>query len=206
MNKHNYTLHPWHGVSYGEHAPEIVTAYIEIVPTDSVKYEVDKASGLLKVDRPQRFSNYCPVLYGFIPQTFCDNNVASYCMEKTNRKNIIGDQDPLDICILSSVPINQSNILLQAIPIGGFRMIDKNEADDKIIAVLKGDLMYEHWDDINDASTSLIERLKHYFLTYKDMPGSEEKRCEITHCYNKQEALEVIRRSISDYRSKFANG
>ena len=72
-----FRAHPWHGVSIGEKAPEVVTAYIEIVPTDTVKYEVDKVSGFLKVDRPQRFSNYCPVYYGLVPQTYCGDGVAS---------------------------------------------------------------------------------------------------------------------------------
>ena len=71
-----FKAHPWHGVSMGDHAPDLVTAYIEIVPTDTVKYEVDKASGFLKVDRPQRFSNYCPSYYGLIPQTYCGERVA----------------------------------------------------------------------------------------------------------------------------------
>ncbi|MEM9987057.1 MAG: inorganic diphosphatase, partial [Bacteroidota bacterium] len=90
-----------------------------------------------------------------------------------------------------------------ATPIGGFRMIDGGEADDKIIAVLKGDQVYETWSDIKDCPPSIVSRLKHYFLTYKEMPGSEEKRCEITHTYGREEALEVVRRSMKDYRKKF---
>jgi inorganic pyrophosphatase len=198
-----YKSHPWHGIAPGDNCPETVTAFIEIVPTDTVKYEIDKNSGWLKVDRPQQFSNIVPALYGFIPKTLCDVKVGEYCMEKTGRTGIIGDQDPLDICVFTSKTINAGGILVQAIPIGGFRMIDKNEADDKIIAVLKGDEMFENWQDITDAKEAIINRLKHYFLTYKDMPGSTAKRCEITHVYDKQEAYEVIKHSLTDYNNRF---
>ena len=126
--------HPWHGVLIGNNSPEIVTAYIEIVPTDTVKYEIDKASGYLKVDRPQKYSNVCPTLYGFIPQTLCDVNTAEICFQKTGKAGIVGDGDPLDICVLTEKTITHSDILMQAVPIGGFRMLDGNEADDKISA------------------------------------------------------------------------
>ena len=95
-----YMLHPWHGIEIGENAPGVLTAFIEIVPKDTVKYEVDKKSGWLKVDRPQLFSNVVPALYGFIPQTLCDVQVGNFCMEKTGRLNIMGDQDPMDILVL----------------------------------------------------------------------------------------------------------
>lgn len=93
--------HPWHGISVGDEAPEKVTAFIEIVPTDPVKYELDKTTGYLKIDRPQKFSNVYPSLYGFIPQTFCAEENAAFCAAKTKRDGIIGDGDPLDICVLS---------------------------------------------------------------------------------------------------------
>jgi inorganic pyrophosphatase len=96
-----FRAHPWHGVSIGDHAPEVVTAYIEIVPTDTVKYEVDKVSGFLKVDRPQRFSNFCPVYYGLVPQTFCGERVAAMFSMRAKRCDIVGDGDPLDICVLT---------------------------------------------------------------------------------------------------------
>ena len=92
-----FKAHPWHGVSIGEDAPEVVTAYIELVPTDTVKYEMDKASGTLKVDRPQQFSNVCPAPYGFVPQTFCGAKVGDLFEKRSGRTNIIGDGDPLDI-------------------------------------------------------------------------------------------------------------
>jgi inorganic pyrophosphatase len=200
-----FKSHPWHGVSIGARAPEIVTAYIEIVPTDTVKYEIDKTTGHLKIDRPQRFSNITPCLYGFIPQTFCGERVGEFCAEKTDREFITGDQDPIDICVLSEKAISHGDILLQAIPIGGLRMIDGQEADDKIIAVLEGDATYGRWRDIDECPASVIDRLKHYFLTYKNPPDSIEKPCEITHVYGAEEARECIRRSREDYAARFGD-
>src|SRR5688572_6939041 len=126
-----FQAHPWHGVSPGKQAPELVKTFIEIVPSDTVKYELDKPSGHLKVDRPQRFSSLCPSLYGFIPQSYCGTEIANLCMSKTGKTGIKGDGDPLDICVLSERGIPNGNILLNAIPIGGLLMIDNNEADDK---------------------------------------------------------------------------
>lgn len=200
-----YTSHPWHGISIGLEAPEIVTCFIEVIPGDTVKYELDKYSGYLKVDRPQKFSSLVPALYGFIPQTYCENRIAEFCNIKTGRSGIKGDCDPLDVLVLTERHINHGNILVQAIPIGGFRMIDGGEADDKIIAVLKQDEIYNSWTDVSQLPASLLKRLKHYFLTYKDMPGKLENRCEITHTYGKEEALEVIRLSQLDYIDHFGN-
>jgi inorganic pyrophosphatase len=200
-----FKAHPWHGISIGKEAPKLVTAFIEIVPTDTIKYEIDKESGYMKVDRPQKFSNVVPSLYGFIPQTYCDEKVAEFAKLKTGRENMTGDGDPLDICVLTQRTVNHSDIILQAIPIGGFRMIDKGEADDKIIAVLKGDEVYEQWQDIKDCPPSIINRLKHYFLTYKGIPEAGNPTCEITHTYGRDEAFEVIKRSQDDYKAKFQN-
>ncbi len=191
--------HPWHGVSIGNNAPQELTVFVEIVPTDTVKYELDKASGLLKIDRPQKFSNICPMPYGFVPQTYCGSHIAQYCMQQTGKTNIVGDADPLDICILTEKTIPHGNILMQAIPIGGLRMIDNNEADDKIIAVMKNDAVYGNYKDIADCPPQLIERLKHYFLTYKLQPNNPANQVQITYIYNKEEAFEVIKNSRLDY-------
>lgn len=199
-----YKSHPWHGVEIGENAPEIVTSFIEVIPSDTVKYEVDKKTGYLKIDRPQKFSNIVPALYGFVPQTICREEVAEYCMEKTGRTDIIGDDDPLDICVLTEREITHGNILVQAVPIGGFRMIDGGEADDKIIAVLRNDEVYGDWKNISDLPSSILNRLQHYFLTYKQLPG-EDPKCEIPHIYGREEALEVIRRSQNDYQKIYGN-
>ncbi|MBA3706774.1 MAG: inorganic pyrophosphatase [Bacteroidetes bacterium] len=198
-----FKAHPWHGIPIGESAPNIVTAFIEIVPTDTVKYEIDKESGYLKIDRPQKFSNVIPTLYGFIPQTYCDAKVAEYASLKSEKKVKKGDGDPLDICVLSERTITHGDIILQAIPIGGFRLIDKGEADDKIIAILKDDEVFGRWKDISDCTKSVVDRLKHYFLTYKNIPGAETPTCEITHVYGREEAYEVINRSREDYKNKF---
>lgn len=199
-----YKSHPWHGIFIGKDAPSKLTAFIEVVPTDTVKYEIDKDSGYLKIDRPQKYSNVIPALYGFVPQTFCGDKVGEFCMLKTGKKNIKGDGDPIDICVLTEKEITHGDILVDARPIGGFRMIDGNEADDKIIAVLSNDVVYEGYKDVSDLPPVVIERLKHYFLTYKDMPG-KEKHIEITHTYGVEEAHEILERSISDYRQRFDN-
>lgn len=201
MNR-EYKAHPWHGISPGDNAPATVTAFIEIVPTDTVKYEIDKASGYLKIDRPQKFSNMVPALYGFIPQTYCTERVAEFAALKSGKTVIKGDGDPLDICVLSERTITHGDIILQAIPIGGFRLLDKGEADDKIIAVMKGDEFYGQWRDVSDCPVSYINRLKHYFLTYKNLPD-ENNFCEITNIYGREEAQEVINRSMEDYKNHF---
>jgi inorganic pyrophosphatase len=199
-----YKSHPWHGVYIGKKAPEELTAFIEVVSTDTVKYEIDKDSGYLRIDRPQKFSNVVPALYGFIPQTFCGNMVGEYCSKKTGKPGIIGDGDPIDICVLTEKAIAHGDLLVNAIPIGGFRMIDGNQADDKIIAVLRNDTVYGHFRDISEVPQIVIQRLEHYFLTYKDMPG-EEKDTEIAGSYGAKEAHEVIKLSVEDYNLKFDN-
>jgi inorganic pyrophosphatase len=198
-----YRAHPWHGVPIGDEAPSVVTAYIEIVPTDTVKYEIDKLSGYLRVDRPQKYSNVCPALYGFVPQTLCGELIAALCAERTGRSGIVGDGDPLDICVLSEKQISHGDILLQAIPIGGFRMVDADQADDKIIAVLENDAIYGTWTELQQVPISAVERLRHYFLTYKDAPGVARRAAEISHTYGRAEAHEVIRRSRADYSARF---
>lgn len=197
-----YKSHPWHGVDIGKDAPEVIVCFIEMVPTDTVKYEVDKDSGYLRIDRPQKYSNVVPALYGFIPQTYSADSVAAYCNEKTGRKDVVGDEDPIDICVLTEKEITHGDILVRARPIGGFRMIDGNEADDKLVAVLNNDAMYSKFQNIDDLPDIVIERLKHYFLTYKDLPG-EESNVEIPHVYGVEEAYEVIKRSMKDYSDKF---
>jgi inorganic pyrophosphatase len=198
-----FQAHPWHGVIPGVDAPAAVNAYIEIVPTDAVKYELDKPSGHLRVDRPQRFSSMCPTPYGFIPQTYCGASVAALCEARVGRTGIRGDGDPLDICVLTERPAAHGDFFVRAQPIGGLRMIDGNEADDKIIAVLADDVTYGHLRDIADAPTGLIDRLQHYFLSYKQLPQEAPRRVEIAEVYNREDASEVIRRSVEDYRERF---
>ncbi|HYJ46582.1 MAG TPA: inorganic pyrophosphatase [Pyrinomonadaceae bacterium] len=196
-----FQAHPWHGVAPGEGAPGVLNAYIEIVPTDAVKYELDKPSGHLRVDRPQRFSSLCPTLYGFIPQTFCGDSVGELCGERVGLSGIRGDGDPMDICVLTEKAFTHGDFFVRARPIGGLRMIDGTEADDKIIAVLEADVAYGHFQDIGDCPRGFIDRLKHYFLSYKQLPNEAPRRVEIADVYDRQEALEVVGRSLGDYRA-----
>lgn len=198
-----FQAHPWHGVPIGQDAPAVVNAFIEIVPTDAVKYELDKPSGRLRVDRPQRFSSMCPTPYGFVPQTYCGDLVAARCQNRMKREAIRGDGDPLDICVLTERPASHGDFFVRALPIGGLRMIDGDEADDKIIAVLESDVTYGHLREIADAPSGLIDRLRHYFLSYKQLPQEELRRVEIAEIYGREEASEVIRRSVEDYRTQY---
>ena len=178
-----------------------MTAYIEIVPTDTVKYEVDKPTGILRIDRPQQYSNVCPSLYGFLPRTYCAERVGALCTERTGRAGIVGDGDPLDVCVLTEKEIPHGDILVRAVPIGGLRMIDGNEADDKIVAVLEGDAVFGGYAELADCPSGLVDRLRHYFLTYKHGPDRGARAVEIAHVYGRDEAHEVIRRSVEDYRA-----
>jgi len=203
MKKSYLTVaHPWHGISPGDEAPEIVTAYVEIVPLDTVKYEIDKKSGHLKIDRPQLYSSLCPSLYGFIPRTYCGEGIADLARKKGANVEK-GDGDPLDICILAEPTITRSDILLNARPIGGLRLIDNGEADDKIIAVMKGDPVFDAVTDLPHIPESLLLRLRHYFLTYKQMPGAGPRKVEIAEIYRVEAAHEVIMTSMEDYKRDF---
>lgn len=196
--------HPWHGVAIGPEAPRRVTVFIEIVPSDTVKYELDKDSGLLKVDRPQLYSNVCPSPYGFVPRTLCATAVAALAEERTGRRGLVGDDDPLDILVLTEKDFTHGNILVQALPIGGLGMLDGNEVDDKIVAVMAKDAVYGGVDDIGRLPSLLTDRLKHYFLTYKQNPEERQQACELLRVYGRDEACEVIRRSQADYETRFA--
>jgi inorganic pyrophosphatase len=191
--------HPWHGLGPGPDAPKVVTAYIEITPFDSVKYEIDKDSGYLRVDRPQRFSSQVPTLYGFVPQTYCAEKIQALSPSSER-----GDGDPLDICVLSERPITRAEILLEARVIGGIRMVDGGEADDKIIAVLHNDEVYAHVNDIAQAPETLIDRLRHYFLTYKMRPDAESPAVSFDGVYGAEVAHAVITAAIEDYAAHFS--
>jgi inorganic pyrophosphatase len=190
--------HPWHGIPIGEKVPQEVTVFIEIVPRDTVKYEVDKETGYLKIDRPQQYSNVVPANYGFIPQTYCGENIAKLASTNSGRTIELGDGDPLDILVLSEHHIPRGDIILKAKPIGGFCLIDGGEADDKIIATLVGDKIYENFADISELPEAIVKRLEHYFLTYKSLP-SEENICEIAYVYGRDKAYKVIEEAIKDY-------
>jgi inorganic pyrophosphatase len=198
--------HPWHGVE-PRAAKGAFWTYIEIVPTDTVKYELHKPSGLLHIDRPQRFSSMCPTPYGFIPKTYCKEKVAQLCEDRGHGQpgeHLRGDGDPLDACVLTEKTLTAGNILLRAIPIGGLRMIDRGEVDDKIVMVLEDDLAFGHLRDIAECAPAFIDRLRHYFLTYKRTPDATENPVRIAEVYGAQEAVRVIETSFLDYAQSFA--
>ncbi len=188
--------HPWHGLESGDNPPELVNAYIEITPFDTVKYEVDKATGYTLVDRPQRTSSQPPTLYGFIPRTFCGQRVAA--LSPVSK----ADGDPLDICVISERPINRGEIILRAKVVGGLQMIDHGEADDKIIAVLENDHIWGIAETLGDLSEVMIERLRHYFSTYKFIIG-EESKVRIDQVYDREHACAVVNASLQDYADEY---
>jgi len=189
--------HPWHGLEVGPNPPEVVTTYIEICPFDLVKYEVDKVSGYLRVDRPQITSSQPPTLYGFIPRTYCGPRVGALMPGAT-----IGDGDPLDICVVSERPITRADILLSARVVGGLPMLDAHEADDKIIGVLERDPVWGGVRDIHELPSSLVERLVHYFQTYKQT-ALDAHPVTIGAAYGRDHAHRVIAAAIEDYRAAF---
>lgn len=189
--------HPWHGLDPGERAPDVVQAWIEICPFDLVKYEVDKVSGYLRVDRPQRTSSQPPTLYGFIPRTYCGERIRDL-MDGAQR----GDGDPLDICVLSERPIDRAEVILNARVVGGLPMLDGEEADDKIIGVLENDPVWGAVRDIDGLPDAFVERLRHYFRTYKQTPGHETP-VTIGPAYGRQHALTVIRAAMEDYAAEY---
>jgi inorganic pyrophosphatase len=200
MSVKNFQLsrpHPWHGIPIGEHAPKIVKAYIEITPNDVIKYEICKETGYIKVDRPQKFSSIPSFLYGFIPQTYSAEITAS--LSRNTKK---GDSDPVDICVLSELPITRADIIMDVRVIGGIRLIDTGEVDDKIVAVLNGDPFYEGIDNISQINPVIIDRMRHYFLSYKSIPGDPVKT-QIESIYGAEEAFKVIDAGIADYKNHF---
>jgi inorganic pyrophosphatase len=193
----HFRPHPWHGLEVGPKPPDVLNAFIEITPFDLMKYEVDKISGYLRVDRPQRSSAQPPALYGFVPRTYCAERVRR--LAPGSRR---GDGDPLDICVLSERAITRNEILVRARVIGGLQMIDGGEADDKIIGVLENDYVWGGARGIRDVPAVLIERLQHYFLTYKLVPG-QKARARITSVYGPAHARKVIRAAMADYEEHY---
>jgi len=189
--------HPWHGLAVGPEPPALLNVFVEITPFDLVKYEVDKQSGYLRIDRPQRSSSQPPALYGFVPRTLCG--------ERTRRlspKSVRGDGDPLDICVLSERPITRGEIIVRARVVGGLQMVDAREADDKLIAVLDNDYVWGAARDIADLPEVFVERLQHYFLTYKLVPR-QRATARITRVYGRAHAMKVVDATIADYAETF---
>ncbi len=191
--------HPWHGLEIGRDPPLRVNSYIEITPFDLIKYEVDKATGYLRVDRPQRTSSQPPALYGFIPRTYCGERTAALCPNAER-----GDGDPLDICVLSERPITRSELIVPSRIVGGIQLLDRGEADDKIVAVLEGDLIWNDVSDIEDLPRILVERIEHYFSTYKLVPGAD-LQIKVQEVYGAEHAARVVSAAIEDYRALAAS-
>lgn len=192
--------HPWHGLEAGPKPPGLVTAYIEITTFDSVKFEIDKITGYVRVDRPQRASSLPPTLYGFIPRTYCGQNVAALNPDAEQ-----ADGDPLDICVISERPINRGEILLTARVVGGIQLVDHGEADDKIIAVLSNDLVYQDIQEAADLPHVLVERLTHYFRTYKMVDEEEDGSTYVREVYGRDRAQAVVNAAIKDYTLVFGH-
>ncbi|HDZ08422.1 inorganic pyrophosphatase [Pseudohongiella sp.] len=191
--------HPWHGLEVGPDLPRVVNAYIEISPFDQMKYEIDKDTGYLCIDRPQRTSAQQPTLYGFIPRTYCGNRVRDL-MPGTE----CGDGDPLDICVISERPIDRTEILIKAKVVGGLPMNDGGEADDKIIAIVQDDPAYGHMNDISELPPILVERIAHYFNTYKMVPGKSNK-VSIGAAYGFDHATTVLQAAMADYDEDYGH-
>jgi inorganic pyrophosphatase len=189
--------HPWHGLEVGPAPPRIVHAYIEITNFDLIKYEIDKTTGYMRVDRPQRTSSQPPTLYGFIPRTYCGTRVHDLSPQAER-----GDGDPLDICVISERPLNRAEVILDARVVGGVQAIDGGEADDKIIAVLDNDEFWQNVDDVSQLPEVLVERLRHYFGTYKMEPGGGSLMT-IKKVYDRDYALQVVAASIKDYEETY---
>ncbi len=170
-------MNPWHDVTVGENIPEVVNAIIEIPKNNRAKYELDKESGLLKLDRVLYASMYYPANYGFIPQTYCD------------------DHDPLDILVLSQITI-QPLCMVEAKVIGAMRMLDGDEKDDKIIAVALNDMSVNHIEDVSELPQHFFRELRNFFEDYKKL---EHKTVIVEEFQKKDTALDIIRQSIVDY-------
>jgi inorganic pyrophosphatase len=189
--------HPWHGLEIGPNPPEVVHAYIEITPFDVIKYEIDKVTGYLRVDRPQRTSSQPPTLYGFIPRTYCGERV-----KQLSPNSVRGDGDPLDICVISERPINRAEVILNVRVVGALRAVDNGEADDKIIGVLENDSFWGDVTDISQLPGVLVERLRHYFNTYKMQPG-QPSTMVVEEVLSRDLAQDVVKAAIKDYLDTF---
>ena len=190
--------HPWHGLPVGPEPPRIVNAFIEITPFDAVKYELEKETGFMMVARPQLTSSLPPTLYGFIPRTLCGVHVAKLIPGVQE-----GDGDPLDVCVLSERPIARGDLLLRARVVGGIPTIDAGQADDKIVAILVGDAIWHDVVDIAQLPATLIDRLCHYFGSYKDAPG-QPSSVTVGSPYSAEHAYEVIEAAVVDYQARLS--
>ena len=190
-----YRAHPWHGIEAGPDLPGTVNVFIEITPADPIKYEICKETGYLVVDRVQRTSALPPAVYGLVPRTYCGSRVAAMTGD-----DLEGDEDPLDVVIFSERPIGRADVLAEAKVVGGLCTVDKGEADDKIVCVLPSDRVYGHVEDISELPDIFVERLRHYFETYKWIPGMDTSPCVVKNVYGRDQAHKVVEAALADYR------
>ena len=194
--------HPWHGLSPGKEPPGLLQAYIEITSFDFVKYEIDKETGYLRVDRPQATSSLPPTVYGFVPRTLCGERVAALAHEADR-----GDGDPLDICVFTEQSINRAEVLLDARVIGVVRAVDDKSADDKIIAVLNNDNIWGEARTLKDIPRFLLDRLEHYFSTYKRLPEAKgPNRMSIRGIEGPETAMKIVTAALEDYKAEYGDG
>ena len=177
-------FNPWHDVSRGDETPTFVQSIIEIPKGSKAKYELDKESGLLKLDRVLFSAVHYPAAYGFIPQTYCD------------------DKDPLDILVLSSVDIVPMCIV-EAKVIGVMQMVDQDEEDDKIIAVAANDISVNHYNDISDLPPHTLLEMRRFFEDYKAL--EHNKRVVVERFMGKEDAYRIINDSIKLYEETFGD-
>ena len=175
--------HPWHDVNPGDEAPAIVNGIIEIPKNTRAKYELDKKSGLLRLDRVLYSSMYYPANYGFIPRTYCD------------------DKDPLDILILSQITVVPMCIVPAKV-IGVMHMLDQGEADDKIVAVAENDMSVAHYNDISELPDHFFREIRNFFEDYKKL---ENKTSLVEEFDGKEKAIEIVSTALEDYKLKFTN-
>ena len=176
-------LHPWHELSPGDETPEIVVAFIEIPKRSHAKYELDKESGLIRLDRMLYSSVYYPANYGFIPKSYCD------------------DKDPLDILVLCQEQL-PPGCLVRAKVVGVMQMLDQGEADDKIIAVADDDISVNHINDINDVPAHFRREMLNFFEDYKKL---EKKEVKVEDFQGKEEALTIVEKAFADYKDRFVS-
>jgi inorganic pyrophosphatase len=174
------TMNPWHDLSLGKDVPEIVPAIIEIPKASRAKYELDKESGLLRLDRVLYSSMYYPANYGFIPRTYCD------------------DGDPLDILVISNITI-QPLCIVRAQVIGVMQMLDGGEADDKIIAMAVDDISVSHINEISKLPTHYLNEIKSFFEDYKKL---EKKTVKVEEFLGREVAEKIVKQAIIDYEKK----
>lgn len=179
--KNGLCFHPWHSWSSGKEAPKFINAVIEIQTGSKAKYELDKETGFLRLDRILASNLSYPFHYGFIPQTYCEDN------------------DPLDVLVVCSEALLPLSIVETRV-IGAVEMIDAGERDDKIIGVAKNDPFMKNIKSLNDLPKATLDQIKHFFEEYKKPEG---KQVIINKFLNQEDACELIDQSIELYKKNF---